>query len=392
MRDLSNFLVFLEENDTTLSFSKKRIERSFQGIIAQLDKINTKLQTARLERERQYQYMQTLVKQIDTGIISYDQNGNVGIYNQAARLLLGIRNLKNISELSANFPELSEEKLTGKMINSSAVRIIVNGSEKMLSVKVGILKFDDQWIRLLSLQNIKTELEAGELDAWKKLIRIQRHEIINSLTPISTLTTAIKRRFLTGTERKMAAELTDDQINDALNSVDVIEERSKGLIAFMERFKSITDIPCIKLDTVNLRVLFNSVSTLFQKELHEKGIILVQEIVPEKLTLQGDERLLEQVLINLVKNAVEAIDHDHGKIQLIAFQSMNNFIIQVTDNGKGIDRSSLESIFVPSYTTKENGSGIGLSISRQIIQLHKGSIDVRSIPEAETTFEITLPG
>lgn len=392
MRDLANFLVFLEEEDTTLSFSKKRVERSFKGLVAQLDRINTKLQAARLERERHYHYLQTIVKQIDTGIISYDQNGIVEIFNPAASVLLGIRNLKHISELFIRFPELSEEKHTSKRIYSTAIKIVTNGNEKMLAVKLGALKFDDKWIRLLSLQDIKTELEAGELDAWRKLIRIQRHEIINSLTPISTLTTAIKRRLISGAGRKLVAELTDDQINDTLNSVEVIEERSKGLIAFMERYKSITDLPGIKLATVNISTLFNTIYTLFQKELHEKGIILIPEIAPEKLTLYADEQLLEQVIINLVKNSIEAIDNDHGKIRLIAFQSRHNLILQVTDNGKGIDSSALESIFVPSYTTKENGSGIGLSISRQIIQLHKGSIDVRSDPGVETTFEIKIPG
>jgi nitrogen fixation/metabolism regulation signal transduction histidine kinase len=391
MKDLSNFLVFLEENDTTLSFSKKRIENSFRGLVSQLNKINTKMQLARIERERQYHYLQAIVGQIDTGIISYDQQGRIGIFNRAAMILLGIRQLKNITDLCAHFPELSEDKLAGKKIYSSAVKIIVNGNEKVLSVKVGAIKLDDQWIRILSLQNIKSELQAGELDAWRKLIRIQRHEIVNSLTPISTLTTAIKRRFLTGAGRKPATELTDEHINDALECVEVIEERSKGLIAFMESFRGITDLPRIEHGVLVLSVIFNNVSKLFEKEFKEKNIEVSNQIVPHSLVMQGDAKLLEQVLINLVKNSIEAIKHAKGKIRMFAFQNHDNIVIQVTDNGMGIPKSDLDSIFVPSYTTKNNGSGIGLSISRQIVQLHKGTIEVRSASDNETTFEIILP-
>lgn len=391
MRDLSNFLIFLEENDTTLAFSKKRIERSFGGLISRLDKINAKIQTERIEREKQYNYLQALVKQIDTGIITFDQQGNIGICNPSAREILGIRKLKNISDLFKKFPELSEDKLFGKRAVSSAVKILAEGSEKMLSVKTGAIKIDNQWIRIMSLQNIKPELEAGELDAWRKLIKIQRHEIINSLTPISTLTTAIKRRFIPAGGRKLPAEITAEQISDALNSVEVIEERSKGLIAFMERFKGITEMTGIKPGTIHVLSLFDNVNTLFTRELEEKRVVLEKQVVPESLTLYGDSRLLEQVLINLVKNSIEAINHAKGRIQLKAFKSPAQVIIQATDNGCGIKREALESIFVPSYTTKESGSGIGLSISRQIIQLHNGSIEVKSIPGVETTFEIVIP-
>jgi nitrogen fixation/metabolism regulation signal transduction histidine kinase len=391
MNDLSNFLIFLEENDTTLAFTKKRVERSFAGLVSQLDKINVKLQMAKIERERQYHYLQAIVKQVDTGIISYDQDGKIEIFNKAARELLGIKNLNNIANLDKCLPGLNDKIIKSRKSYSSALKIMVNGSEKFLSVKSGALKFDNKWVRLISFQNIKSEIEAGEFDAWRKLLRIQRHEIINSLTPISTLTTAIKRRFVSGNSIKSVADLTDEQLRDALNSVDVIEERSKGLIDFIERFKGITDIPGIKTGTVNLKGLFNTVCTLFEKEISGKEISIRIRIIPESLIVNGDEKLLAQVLINLVKNSIEAIEHQSGRIELIAFRDSKGLIIQVTDNGKGIYPSALESIFVPSYTTKENGSGIGLSISRQIIQLHRGTIEVRSVPDKETSFEIILP-
>jgi two-component system nitrogen regulation sensor histidine kinase NtrY len=254
------------------------------------------------------------------------------------------------------------------------------------------LRFDNRVIQLISFQNIKPELEAGEIDAWRKLIRIQRHEIINSITPITTLTTAIKRRFKNGEERRSLQEITDEFIEDALNSVEVIEERSHGLIDFMERFKSLTDVTRLKTGLFRMQKLVDHIAILFSREMNAGNIHMKADVTPGNLTLNADEKLLEQVLINLVKNSMEAIQHPGGEIFIKAFRnSQNACVIQVIDNGPGIEKTALESIFVPSYSTKENGSGIGLSITRQIVQLHNGTIEVRSTPGVETVVEIILP-
>ncbi len=235
-------------------------------------------------------------------------------------------------------------------------------------------------------------MEAGELDAWRKLIRIQRHEIINSITPITTLTTAIKRRFKTGEERKSLQEITDEHVEDALKSVEVIEDRSLGLIDFVERFRSLTDIPILKIEEFLLMKIAEHVTILFSRELNNRNIHLKADIKPENMLLTADEKLLEQVLINLVKNSLEAVHSHRGEIIIKAYKnSQKSCIIQVIDNGIGIDKEAIESVFVPSYTTKENGSGIGLSITRQIVQLHNGTINVKSAPGIETVFEIILP-
>jgi two-component system nitrogen regulation sensor histidine kinase NtrY len=392
LRDLANFLVFLEENDTTLAFSKTRIERSFRGLTYQLNRINQQLQFARIDRERQFHYLQTVVNQVDTGIIAYDQDGKVELFNQAARELLGIHSLKTIDALIISCPELAAFIIQGNKTSFSPVKIETPKNERVLSIKMGSLRFDNRVIQLISFQNIKPELEAGEIDAWRKLIRIQRHEIINSITPITTLTTAIKRRFKNGEERRSLQEITDEFIEDALNSVEVIEERSHGLIDFMERFKSLTDVTRLKTGLFRMQKLVDHIAILFSREMNAGNIHMKADVTPGNLTLNADEKLLEQVLINLVKNSMEAIQHPGGEIFIKAFRnSQNACVIQVIDNGPGIENTALESIFVPSYSTKENGSGIGLSITRQIVQLHNGTIEVRSTPGVETVVEIILP-
>lgn len=390
-RDLANFLIFLQENDTTLAFSRQKIEKNFRGLTFHLDQINEKLQTARVDRERQFHYLQAVVRQIDTGIIAFDQNGRVEIFNQAARELLGIHALNHINTLVEICPELSGLLVPNGKQTSSPVRIRVNGNERVLAVKSGSIVFDNRMVQLISFQNIRPELEAGELEAWRKLIRVQRHEIINSITPITTLTTAIKRCFAKGNIRKNMDEITEEHIDDALKSVDVIEDRSRGLIDFVERFRNLTDIPALKIEIISLMNLIDHIGILFSNEFLEHNIILKTEILPENLKLTADEKLIKLVLINLVKNSVEAMNHRQGEITIKAYNIPQNCtVIQIHDNGIGIDEASAESIFVPSYTTKENGSGIGLSISRQIVQMHQGTISAIS-QEGNTVFEIVLP-
>jgi two-component system nitrogen regulation sensor histidine kinase NtrY len=390
-RDLANFLIFLQENDTMLAFSKQRIERSFKGLTYHLDMINQKLQTARIDRERQFHYLQSVVKQLDTGIIAFDQEGNVELFNQAARELLGIHSLNNINRLYELCPELTGLFSSGDR-TSSPLKIKVNGNERMLSIKSGSILFDNRAVQLISFQNIRPELEAGELEAWRKLIRIQRHEIINSITPITTLTTAIKRCFIKNKTRKNLNDITDEHIEDALKSVEVIEERSMGLIDFVERFRSLTDVPVLKITSFQFKKLVDSIVILLFKDLQDRKISLKIEVIPENFKLTADEKLMEQVIINLIKNSIEAIIPPGGVINIKAYSIPQNCcVIQVLDNGTGIKEDAIESIFVPSYTTKENGSGIGLSISRQIVLMHHGTISVRSEPCVETAFEIVLP-
>jgi len=391
-RDLANFLIFLLENDTSLAFSKEKIERNFKGLVASLDKINQNLRDARLDRERQYHYLQAIVKQVDTGIIACDQDGTIEIFNRAARDLLGLRSLRTIRELVDSRPELAVFLTAGKTASVSPLKVETSQNEYALAVKTSSIRFDNRIIQLIILQNIKPELDAGELDAWRKLIRIQRHEIINSITPITTLTTAIKRSFIKNRTRKALKEITSEHIGDALKSVDVIEDRSRGLIDFVERFRSLTDVPSLKRISFPLSKLMDHIAVLFSKDLNARNVMLKIVIEPENLMLTADERLLEQVMINLVKNSLEALHDPGGEIIVRANSDLqHNIIIQVIDNGIGIESTALGSVFVPSYTTKENGSGIGLSITRQIIHMHRGTIGVKSVPGKETIFKIVLP-
>jgi two-component system, NtrC family, nitrogen regulation sensor histidine kinase NtrY len=332
------------------------------------------------------------MEHVGIGLISFGENGDVELINETTKELLGMNNISNVSVIMDRYPLLIPVFIDIHKVGQLLVKIKEGPREMELLVKSQGLRFNDSKIKLVSLQNIKPELEQKELEAWKKLIRILRHEIMNSITPITTLTTAIKRCFKNSATRKPLNEITDLNVEDALLSAQVIEERSKGLINFVEKFRSITDVPNPKYSVFSAKPMFLKIEVLFTDELKSRNIEFIIDIENNDLQLYADEHLIEQVLINLVKNAIEAITLCPGEIVMKAFhQSPDSICIQVIDNGVGISSEDMDHIFMPSFSTKENGMGVGLSISKQIIQMHNGSLIANSQPGNETIMEICLP-
>lgn len=387
-RDLINFLVYLQEDDTTLAYSKKRVEKNFGNIIIDLDRIVKKLHQAGVEKAQQQHYINAIVEQVSVGLIAYTSTGKIDLVNRAAKELFGVNRTENISMLTHQYPELVEVFSSSSATAPTLVKLVKQGQLVHLAVKTNILRFSDEVITLVSFDDIRSELEAQEIDAWRKLIRILRHEIMNSITPILTLTTAIRRNFKRNGDTKAMELVSLENVNDALTSADVIEERSKALIAFVEKFKSLTNPPALTIGTFSVESCFQKIGTLYAKELKKRAIQLHIAVTPPTLQLAADEELVEQVVINLVKNSIEAISSSKGFIRLAAATRIDGkTAIQVTDSGGGIPPEYLDSIFVPSFTTKENGMGIGLSLSKQIMQLHQGTISVSS-NGGTTTFEL----
>lgn len=385
-RDLANFLIYLQENDTSLVFSRNRVEKNFKNVMAGLNEINKKIQDARRAKEEKHQYLQAVVEHLETGILSYNSRGEIEIVNHIAFRLLGIKPVKTIDSLIAVIPELQEA--FRQDFSDGVVKLHSEGRNVELVLKSKELKIAGEPIRIYSIQNITQELETRELESWKKLIRVLRHEIMNSITPITTLSTAIKRSFTRNGQLKTSDQIEVSNIKDAVAGAEVIEERSKGLVSFVEQFRNITDLPRPVLKTFSVAEMLAKIQVLFRNVLQENEIELCIDIEPE-LYLHADQGMLEQVMINLVKNSVESIGRD-GQISIRAFAGESQKrCIQVIDNGTGIHADDLENIFVPSFTTKEHGMGLGLSVSKQIIQLHKGEITVNSTKES-TVFEIWM--
>jgi len=390
--DLKRMLEYIKENNPSVYFSHSR-DYPFNELGEFLNEIGDIVRQVRIEKESQLQYMNYIVKHVGIGLLSFDQNGNIELINQAAKELLGIAEINSINMLEKVHQGLSG---TIRKLKTEEQKVItLNSGNRLLqlAIRVSVFKIGQKEIRLVSFQDIKNELDEKEMDSWQKLIRILTHEIINSVTPLTSLTSTISGFFRKGDNIMPARDISDETIKEALIGLGYIEERGKSLIDFVNKFRSLTKLPAPKFEEFSIDKLFSGIILLKKEELLNKGIELKCVYPTGNLNLYCDRSLIEHVLVNLVNNASDAIMSKHnpmqGKIEISGSYSDNNRpTIEVKDNGAGIADNILENVFIPFFTTKENGSGIGLSLSRQIMKLHGGIISVTSIPERETVFSL----
>jgi len=269
------------------------------------------------------------------------------------------------------------------------LKLTIDNNIVQLSIKAANFKIKNRNIKLISLQNIKTEIDQSEVDAWQKLIRVLTHEIMNSVSPIKLLSSSLIDMFEENNEIKTIDEITNTTIQDSVFGLKTIRKRSSGLSNFVENYKSLTQISKANFSDFKICELFKQINTLLKSELEQKSIQFDLNCQPQDLIIHADEKLIEQVLINLIKNASEALKNSTNPIIKIEAEFINEFVqIKVSDNGPGISSELQDNIFIPFYTTKEKGSGIGLSLSRQIMNLHGGNISVKSEPDNGTAFTL----
>jgi nitrogen fixation/metabolism regulation signal transduction histidine kinase len=354
-----------------------------------MDNVLEKLKKLRIENEKQAQYLNAIVENITIGLITLDENDNLEIINRTARKILGIGNIKHISKLAHVQPEFFNAITNSAIINRKVIKVEYKGEHLPVSFITGEYRFMGRRMRIITFQNIKNELEEKELESWQNLIRVLTHEIMNSISPmtstIDTLTELIKENRQNG-EILLGEELT----GDIEKGIRIIKDRSVGIHDFIRRFRSITLLPKLNRSDISIANLFEHVSILLHEKLRLENIQMHIEIFPSTLILNADKALIEQVLINIVQNSIDAMQNNsHKLISLKAFKGLDNqIIIELADNGPGIENSLLDKIFIPFFTTKENGSGIGLSLARQIMRQHNGKINVYSKPNERTIFEL----
>lgn len=354
--------------------------------------ILAKLKEDQAEKEANYQYFRSVFKHLSIGLITFGENGNIQILNVAAKRILNVDELKNIGEIANVNKELHLAIQNLRTGGSELIKIAHPDGIMQLSVYVIELLMRGEKFKLVSLQNIQSELEEKEMEAWQNLVKILTHEIMNSIAPISSLAGTLKSDIEHKIEHN--EEATEEELEDFLMGMGTIEKRSEGLINFVSDFRSLAHIPAPKFTSIRISTLFEQLDTLLQHQIETQGIRLIQEIDPEELILFGDQTQIEQVMINLTQNAIQAVEESEEKIiRLRAFiDEAGKIIIEVCDTGKGIEEEALGKIFIPFFTTKKKGSGIGLSLSKQIMRRHKGNIQVRSQLGEGTTFKLIFNG
>ena len=382
-RELLRFLEAIRYDDLSLTVGAHGRGPLFQAIADRFAEVTEAFRQLRTEREEQAQYLQTVVRHVGIALIAFRADGEVALLNTAAKRLLGLPRLRHVEGLAALSPRLAE---TLPQLQSGERRLVrVERDDRTLDLAVDATHFRlaGEPHVLVSLQDIRSELEEKEMEAWQQLTRVLTHEIVNSVAPIASLAATANQLLHRDDAGDGAPPLAD-----AREALQTIERRSQGLIHFVESYRSLTKIPKPRFALFPVADLFGNVQTLLRTSLAEKGVALDVRILPPTLELAADEELIEQVLINLLLNAMQALEgQPDARIVLRArLGDTGRAVLEVRDNGPGILPEVRERIFVPFFTTKPTGSGIGLSLSRQILRLHGGTLAVRSTPGVETVF------
>ena len=371
----------------------------FDELRAEYEGVMELLRNYNLGREKDYHYVRTIAGSIGVGILVFDQGGAVDLCNEACASMLGLRAMRDISELERVDRNLYA-LLRGMRNGEKESYTVVFGRDRLrLIVSVNDFILIRGKYRLVTLQNIRRELDENEIDAWQKMARVLTHEIMNSITPISSLASTagaiLGKLFGDGPEARSApaaAPAVAEAERDAQAAVHSIEKRSRSLLYFVESYREFLGLPEPVPGIVSCREVLGRLRSLMQGTLAAKCVELRCSVVPPDLELEADCVLIEQLLINLVKNSVEAMeDAKKPLLEICAYKDERGAVVfEVADNGRGIAPELLDKVFIPFFTTKEGGSGIGLSLCRQIMRLHDGSIDVASLPGERTIFRLTF--
>ena len=386
-RNLAAFLLRIQSKDTAVNYQDGHVMKNFKGLNLSFNHINKELQQIRIENEQKTHYLNTIVNHVKIGIIAYDDKGKIELFNPEASAILHCEACQFMSSLLTKLPDFYQAINDTKSEKTQLIKINLNAEIQNLAIKNTLITIGHRTIHIISFQNIRRELDHNELESWQKLIQVLNHEIMNSLTPITSLSKVIRRYIHQDGIIKKASELDDEIIKDIAINTEIIEERGKGLVDFIEVYKNITKNPKLNLTKFKIAHTVEKIQKFHQQRFNAKQIEFEFQIDSD-LELFADESLIEQMLINLIKNSLEALgDRPNPKIKITAKKTSEGIlIIKIEDNGHGIPETELDKIFIPFYSTKENGSGIGLSLSRQIMYLHKGSITVNSQPNEKTSF------
>ncbi len=379
-RKLVRFLESVRYDDFSVRFaSSNQLDPTFRELSRQFNEVLDAFRQVRADKETSAQYLQTIVQHVNTGLLAYDDNGQVEICNSTALKLLGLYRLRSLNDLDEDNPEL---KNILKNLESGESTLFQAAVDRQLAISGTSIRMRGQMIRLVAIQNIQSELDNKELEAWQNLTRVLRHEIMNSVTPITSLVSTMREIIQSELEDEQQAPANRETWQDLNEALEVIEGRTIGLMHFVNAYQTFTSIPKPHLSESPLTPLIQRIVSLFQPTFRERKIEIETSIEPLELSTQMDAEQIEQVLINLLKNAVEVLEYrPHARISVKAFllsEHQPRPVIEVIDNGPGIEPEALEQIFIPFFTTKEDGTGVGLSLSRQILQMHGGTLTVDS--------------
>jgi nitrogen fixation/metabolism regulation signal transduction histidine kinase len=387
-RNIRFFFDSVRNDDSNLTFPVDNKRGSLRQLYLSMNNVNQQIQQLKIENVQQEQYFKKILEHLATGIITYNDKGFINHANSAAKRLLSLDVLTHLQQIERIDKKLFLILKDLKPFERHLVAVNTKQGETQLSLKSTSFGSDDNKLIILSIQDIKHELDEKEVDSWMRLIRVLMHEIMNSITPITSLSESLSSIYRSGDKLIVPEEVTEKIIATTLQGLNVIKKQGKGLMEFVESYRKLTRMPKPEIKSFKVSDLYSRVKVLTDSLEKGKNTEIYFHSENSDLEIYADENLISLVLINLIKNAVEANEKTPNcKININAgFDPNHKPEICVSDNGPGISKENLEEIFIPFFTTREKGSGIGLSVSKQIMGAHGGTLKVRSIPDKETVF------
>ena len=386
MDEWAGFVESIHYRDFSRYFETTRAPVDLKMLRKGFNEINTTFKVLSKEKETQYQYLQKILELVDTGILSYEEEqGTVVWMNESLKNILQVSYLKTIHSLAKRDRLLYDEILSLKPRESKVGKVVTERGAVKVLMSATSFQTEGKKYKLVAFQNVNEALDETESKAWEKLLNVMTHEIMNSIAPISSLAVTLKK-----TLQQSVHELDNKSgaVEDLELGIDTIKRRSEGLLKFAETYRSLNKINSLNLSRIYLRDLFETLHHLMLPTLKDKNIDLQIALKDPDLQLDVDVNLFEQVLINLIVNGIEALKNNpDGHIIISGFiDASHKTVIKVEDNGPGMSPELLDKIFIPFFSTKKNGSGIGLSLCKQILMLHKANIHVQSKEGVGTAF------
>lgn len=391
-RKIAYFFDAIKNEDFTLRFPEKVSIKSFKELNQSLNRVNGLIQEVHLQLQIREQYYQQILKQANIGIMTFNKKGHILFSNPTLEKLLNYKPLNHIKQLAQVDQSLYEIFAKLEPFDRELVQLTNEREKTHLAVKATSMSLDGQSLLLVTVQDIHKELDEKETDSWIRLIRVLNHEIMNTITPITSISESILKYYQLKDGLAPSEYITEDLVKNTAKGLRVIQEQGRNLMDFVHSYRSFLSLPPPDKTLVPAQKLLDKVKTLMDQQSQNNAIYLEAKAYPGNLELFIDEKQISQILINLCKNALQSLeDKEKGTIKLLSgTDEIGKKYIEVWDNGPGIPPNIIDEIFVPFFTTKNAGTGIGLSLSKQIMHLHGGNIKVRSVPNRETSFLLTF--
>ena len=391
-RQIAFFFEAIRNEDSSLKFPTSIRQKSLRHLYQSLNTLNDRINEIKQQNEYLEKYYQTFIQHAATGLMAVNKNNEVEIMNEKAFEYAGVPSFTPLHMIPLRNPDLFNTLALINPGEAHTYKRFTSDSQINLLIRSKEIRFGDKVSKLISMQDIRHELDEKELDSWQKLIRVLTHEIMNSIAPIVSLTGTLRKFFVEDGIHVQPGKIYEETIDNVIQGLDTIEERGNGLVNFVNSYRKLTRIPKPEFSSFPIGEWLEHIRLLLRDQLENRKIQLELKIDPKVRDLTGDKKLLTQVIINILNNAMEALEEipENRKIRLsVGISKQNRIQIRIANNGPSIPEESIEKIFIPFFTTKEQGSGIGLSLSRQILRLHKGYIHAEST-ENVTSFLIIL--